>query len=229
MIGTRISLGKKHKDEGEKPFWISFSDLMTALMVLFLLVMSVALLSVTKTVTDAEREKLEMENDIESVMNEIEQSTKDFPGITIDKKRGVIDFGDKARFDTGSSSLTAQQGEYLRAFIPGLLQIANGIKGTKWLKRFVVEGFTDERGEYLMNLNLSLQRSQRVITIVLAPPSPGAVTFTTEQIQQIKEKFLVGGFSSNSAKKSYEESRRIEIRIECYSLEEKKKMEAAKQ
>lgn len=38
---------KKTKEEGEKPFWISFSDLMTALMVMFLVVMAVALLAVS--------------------------------------------------------------------------------------------------------------------------------------------------------------------------------------
>ena len=48
MIGARITLRKAAANEGEKPFWISFADLMTALMVLFLLVMSVALLAVTK-------------------------------------------------------------------------------------------------------------------------------------------------------------------------------------
>ena len=36
MIGTRIVLKRGGKDEPEKPFWISFSDLMTALMVLVL-------------------------------------------------------------------------------------------------------------------------------------------------------------------------------------------------
>jgi hypothetical protein len=44
MFSPRFSSGKKLKDEAEKPFWISFADLMTALMVMFLLVMSVALL-----------------------------------------------------------------------------------------------------------------------------------------------------------------------------------------
>ena len=55
MLGTRITIGKKLKDEAEKPFWISFADLMTALMVMFLLVMSVALLAVTKTVSEEQR------------------------------------------------------------------------------------------------------------------------------------------------------------------------------
>ena len=37
---------KRAKEEAEKPFWISFSDLMTALMVLFLVAMAVALMVV---------------------------------------------------------------------------------------------------------------------------------------------------------------------------------------
>ena len=42
--GVRMSAPKRGREEGEKPFWISFSDLMSALMVLFLVAMSVALL-----------------------------------------------------------------------------------------------------------------------------------------------------------------------------------------
>jgi len=48
---------KRNKDDGERPFWISFSDLMTALMVVFLLVMSVALLAVTKDVSEQQRKE----------------------------------------------------------------------------------------------------------------------------------------------------------------------------
>jgi hypothetical protein len=45
MFGSRIVLKRGGRDEAEKPFWISFADLMTALMVLFL-VMGVELLAV---------------------------------------------------------------------------------------------------------------------------------------------------------------------------------------
>jgi hypothetical protein len=48
MLGARRTPLKRHRDEAEKPFWISFSDLMTALMVLFLVAMAVALMSVTQ-------------------------------------------------------------------------------------------------------------------------------------------------------------------------------------
>ena len=45
--GVRMPTPKRGREDGEKPFWISFSDLMSALMVLFLVAMSVALLAVT--------------------------------------------------------------------------------------------------------------------------------------------------------------------------------------
>ncbi len=44
MIGRPSSAPVRSKDEGEKPFWISFADLMTAMMVLFLVVLLVVLL-----------------------------------------------------------------------------------------------------------------------------------------------------------------------------------------
>ena len=40
--GLQTAARRRGKDDGEKPFWISFSDLMSALMVLFLVAMSVA-------------------------------------------------------------------------------------------------------------------------------------------------------------------------------------------
>ena len=39
---------KSHKDEGEKPFWISYADLMTACMTLFLVVMAVTIVMLQK-------------------------------------------------------------------------------------------------------------------------------------------------------------------------------------
>lgn len=38
MFGKQMPSAARSKDEGEKPFWISFADLMTAMMILFLVV-----------------------------------------------------------------------------------------------------------------------------------------------------------------------------------------------
>lgn len=220
MISGRIILKRGGKDEAEKPFWISFADLMTALMVLFLVAMSVALLAITKTVTDQERREAERHQELEKLLTQIELATQRYPGVTVDRRRNVIDFGDRARFDTGSHQLTDDQARLLRALVPEVLAIARNELGTRWLKRIVVEGFADRRGSYLLNLNLSLERSQRVLCVLFSRPQADEPAMSEAEREQIRELFLVGGYSFNSQKASLEESRRIELRLEFLSVGE---------
>ena len=220
MFGARVLTKKNGRDEAEKPFWISFADLMTALMVLFLLVMSVALLAVTKTVNEAEVRKASRDQDIAGLLEEVKKATDDFPGVSVDMDRGIIDFGDRARFETGSSRLSPDQAKLMRRFVPKVLAIARNDLGKQWLKRVVVEGFADQRGTYLLNLNLSLQRSERLLCVLLAQPPVEERPMTAEELEQIRDLFLVGGYSFNSAKASFDESRRIELRLEFYGIDE---------
>lgn len=55
MLGYKVPASRRKRDEGEKPFWISYADLMTAMMVLFLVVMSVSLLVVVIKLTDPDQ------------------------------------------------------------------------------------------------------------------------------------------------------------------------------
>lgn len=230
MLGTRIVLGKRIRDEAEKPFWISFADLMTALMVMFLLVMGVALLAVTKTVSEEQRAQEERKEAISKLLSQIEEAARKdprFQGITVNRDRQVIDFKDRAHFDTGSSQLTQAQSQLLRAFVPHILAVANSELGKDWLKRIVVEGFADKRGSYLLNLNLSLQRSQRVLCVLLGKPLVGEAQLTPGQLEDIRQLFLVGGYSSNSQKDTLEESRRIELRLEFRGIKEPRRTDKA--
>lgn len=220
MIGNRIAIKRGERDEGEKPFWISFADLMTSLMVLFLVAMSVALVAVTKKTNEAERRQTQRKIEIDQILTQIDQATRKYPGIKVDRNRNVIDFGDRARFDTASSTLSGDQAKLMRAFVPQVLSIARTQLGDHWLKRIVVEGFTDQRGTYLYNLNLSLQRSERVLCVLLAPPTPGEQAMDAAEREQIRKLFLVGGYSSNSAMASLDASRRIELRLEFFEVNE---------
>jgi outer membrane protein OmpA-like peptidoglycan-associated protein len=220
MFGQRISVARRSRDEGEKPFWISFADLMTALMVLFLLVMSVALLAVTKTITEQERLESQRQQAIERLLGRIQKAAERQPGVHVDRNRAVIDFGDRARFGTSSHTLSPDQERLLRAFVPEVLAIARDAAGRRWLKRIVVEGFTDRRGSYLYNLNLSLQRSQRVLCALMTSPGAGERVMTRSELEEIRRLFLVGGYSSNSARESLDASRRIELRLEFFGVEE---------
>ena len=212
--------GRRGRDEAEKPFWISYADLMTALMVLFLVVMSVALLAVTKTVDDAATAQAVRIDAINRLLDELEEATRGFPGIELDRARGAVDFGERARFHFDSAELSIDQQRKLREFAPEILKIASTELGQRWLRRVVVEGFTDQQGTYLYNLNLSLRRSQSVLCALFAPSLADERELSPEEKEQIRSLFLVGGYSSNSARSTDEESRRIELRLEFYGLGE---------
>jgi hypothetical protein len=145
-------------------------------------------------------------------MEKVRDASRDFPGITF--RGNTIDFGDQARFDTDSASLTQEQARHLRAFVPRILMVARDPLGRKWLKRVIVEGYADQRGTYLHNLDLSMQRSERVLFALLDEPSPGEKQLGPEDRLLIEQLFLVGGASFNSLKKTLEESRRIELKLE---------------
>lgn len=217
---AKVILKRGTKDEAEKPFWISFADLMTALMVLFLVVMGVALLAVTKSVTEREKKEEEHRRDIEVILDRFEKAAKRYEGIRVDRNRSVIDFGDRARFALGKFNLSTEQEVVLRQFVPEILVLANDDLGKRVLKRIVVEGYTDKRGSYLSNLNLSLQRSQRVLCTMFAMSGPSVLT--DEQKENVRNLFLVGGYSFNAAKETDEESRRVEMRIEFLGVDEQR-------
>lgn len=233
-------------DAGEgadKAFWISFADLMTALMVLFLMVMAVALLSITRTAASttatptttptttpspvvsapvADQPAPPKRSDttdttesdaIKQLMKQLAQAVDATPGVQLDARRHVIDFGDRARFPTGSHRLDADSAKLLRQFVPQLLAVTDSELGRRWVSRVVVEGFADSRGDYLFNLNLSLQRAQRVLCALLDAPDDGSALGDQQRVA-VSDIFAVGGFSFNDQRASLDASRRIELRIE---------------
>ncbi len=222
-----------HSEGDDKAFWISFADLMTALMVLFLVVMAVALLTITRAQTSpspatstpvpkpapptpktetAKPVTPEIE-EINRLIQQVAAAVDAAPGVRFDARRHVIDFGDRARFETGSHRLDGASAKLLREFVPQLLAITQTELGQRWVRRVVVEGFADPRGNYLYNLNLSLQRAERVICTLLDGSGEGGA-LNDAQRMQVKGIFAVGGFSFNDQRASLDASRRIEMRIE---------------
>lgn len=225
MIGSRGRRRKISSDEAEKPFWISFADLMTALMVLFLVVMAVALLAVTRTVSGREEIEARHKMDVDNCMAQAIAASKRHEGVKVDVERRVIDFGDRARFSSGSSLLTPDQEGVLRYFVPELLSMAQTESCKRVLKRIVVEGYTDRHGSYLENLNLSLMRSQRVLCAMFN--ANGSHPLSETQKEAVRDVFLVGGFAFNSSKATAYESRRVEMRIEFLGVDERRLPSAA--
>lgn len=214
---ARIVFKKNGKQDGESPFWISFSDLMTALMTLFLVVMAVTLVSVTQGMLGP---KAAREEAIKDVMNMIQVASKTFPTVRVENSTYRIDLGEVVRFESGRFDIKPEAAAFIRRYIPVVLNAQSSDLGRRWIRRIVVEGFTDQDGTYLYNLGLSLNRSRSVVCALFAPPGQGEAPLTDIQKRQIRDLFLVGGYSFNSIRANKEESRRVELKLEFWALDE---------
>ena len=224
MLGLRVATPRRSREEGEKPFWISFSDLMSALMVLFLVAMSVALLAVTKKVSEEEREDKERIEAIATMMDEIRKvvSAREFEGVRV--IGNTIDFGPRGRFEKeGQNTLSPPQRDLIRQFTPKFLdKLRTTEAGKRWFKRAVVEGYASQSGKYLFNLNLSLERSARVLCELLRDPASSQQRLSEEDRRLVATKFFVGGASFNSLRSTAYDSRRIEFKLEFKTRQERK-------
>jgi hypothetical protein len=157
MIGRRVILKRGSRDDGEKPFWISFADLMTALMVLFLVALSAALMNAQKETERAkqaeqaaksaelalieEKKKRDLNRERRTAetkvfLDEVQKIVGRHDGVVLDRDRLVINFGTRAQFASGKHELTLDQANALRRLVPELLaSVRNEVgQGRNWLK-----------------------------------------------------------------------------------------------
>lgn len=194
---------------------------MTALMTLFLVVMAVTLISIQKSIPESIAQESARQEDIRIVMGLLKTESIPFAKVNVDEANYRLDLGDIVYFESNSSAIAPVVAAELREYIPTLLKVKNSDKG-KWIKRFIVEGFTDQDGSYTLNLALSTARSRSVIC-ALVSPIPASPTLTGEQLLDIQRFFSLGGFSSYSIREDKRLSRRVEIRVEFWTLDELKK------
>ena len=219
------------KDEGERPFWISFADLMTACMTVFLIVMAVTLVALREDVdnyTNAARLSRLRQVEIERFAKQLRASSEEIrPPVKVSIIKDIvrIDLGSAANFVSGSADISAGGSKFLRGYFPKVLEAAKTDLGKKWLKRVVVEGFTDTDGSYLFNLDLSLQRSRKVVCTMFEPAQGGERAMTRAELGQIRDLFLVGGYSFNSMQSSKAKSRRVALKLEFWQVGEREQAE----
>ncbi len=219
---------KSNKDEGEKPFWISYSDLMTACMTLFLVVMAVTIVMLKKRYENQNAAVAAREATISACARDLRSIANNrFPGqARIEYSKGDAlrsDLGSIVKFDDGRYAINAPASKFLREYIPTVLQTVKNKQCKQFFRRVIVEGYTSKTGNYMTNLDLSLKRSKEVVCELAKTDSDGSGGLSLEDKNEVKSLFLVGGFSFNSQKRSDEESRRAELKLEFWQLGDDKK------
>ena len=197
---------RRQIEDGGNPFWISYADLMTALAMLFLVVMSISMVAIASRPMV---EKKERETAIQEILNRLElRAQEEKIGLQINRSNYTISFGDKVSFAFNSYQLSTTAQEALQALVPLLLQLEPEVQVINWLKRIHIEGYTDATGTYLYNVNLSLQRAQAVVCALFSAELP------TDQRNKLRQILIIDGASITGIKESDEESRRVEVRLE---------------
>ncbi len=222
MLSTKAAPPGRSKDEGEKPFWISYADLMTALMILFLVIMVTSLILVTQKIREATQDEKQRASEISELCQELANNADLMnKTIQIDCKDNRINFGEAGRFGTGQFKLSPDGENALADVVPLILKAAESEVGSKWFKQVLIEGFTDTDGSYLYNLNLSLRRSEWVMCTLIGDKNSQKLGLSSEQKMQIKKLFLAGGVAFNNSKDTKDASRRVELRLQFYGLKER--------
>ncbi|MBF0429436.1 MAG: OmpA family protein [Magnetococcales bacterium] len=202
-----IKLRRGSVDEGPgNPFWISYADLMTALVMLFLVVMSISMVAIASRPM---AEKKQRAGDIQMILNQLDfMAEKAGLDLQVNQEDHSISFGEKAQFAFNSYQLSPEAVEILRAFVPVLLDAQARQEGGRWMERVHIEGYTDAVGTYLYNVDLSLKRAESVLCALLSADLP------PEKMRRLQELLIIDGASVTAIKSSPEESRRVEVRLE---------------
>jgi outer membrane protein OmpA-like peptidoglycan-associated protein len=225
---VRAAARYRGKSEGERPFWISYADLMTAMMTLCLVVMAITIIAISRKLDRAVSADEIRARQILKICDEIRSSIGNRPGINVNCKDNRIDFGEAGRFAHDDFHLKSDATEALAILVPVVLEAADSPLGRKWFKQVIIEGYTDPTGPYLYNLFLSLERSYWVMCQLVDPAMNGPVGLTPAQVAEVRNLFLAGGVSFNDAKQSDEASRRVELRLQFYTKDEREQGSASR-
>lgn len=160
--------------ENNNYHWISFSDVMTALMVLFLFIAVSFMLKVEEdsqqmedVLEDFVGTKRSLIYDLDSVLHPIMDK---YNNIVLDTTDLSVTFQDMdVLFSEGSSAISPKFEKMLNQFIPAYLGVLTKEKYTDKIAEIRIEGHTDTKpsnqtnSPYIDNLILSQERATNVI------------------------------------------------------------------
>ena len=223
----------RKRENDETSIWISNTDLMSGLLVLFLFI---AIL-MNQGLSEAQDEIKKITGASNEVRRELQESIKqnfsaeEIKRYNLDQENNVgaasFDKGD-GRFLVGSSELTPEFRATLQVFLPKYIKSISDIyeKDPDKIKEIRIEGhtstewFANNNGQlvtandaYIKNMELSQNRTRAIIQFALSLPELGPYH------SLIKEKLTANGLSSSQIIKKedgsedFDASRRIEFKV----------------
>jgi chemotaxis protein MotB len=163
----------RYRKREEVNYWMSYADLMSAMLMVFALLLTLVILDYKELL---EKKEKEIEQ-VVSVKTEIikaltEQFKESNMAIEIDQQTGAIRFPGSVLFSTNSADIAPQGKQFLDAFIPKYLEILLQDKFRDEISSVIIEGHTDKKGTYIYNMKLSQDRAFSVLNYIYSEESP---------------------------------------------------------
>lgn len=208
-------LKKKRSKEDSSGYWASFGDLMSGILIVFILLFIYKLFDYQESM----RQKEELIQELSSTRLQIiamlkEEFEKENIDITIDPKTGAIRLSEGILFDFGKSDLKPDGEEFLEEFIPVYLKILLEDPEIKnHVSQIIIEGHTDNNSSYIYNLKLSQERAFSVIEFLLSDK------FNYSNKEELQQYLTANGRSYSEIIKNEDgsvnedASRRVEIKF----------------
>ena len=212
------------KNRDDSSHFISLSDIMTALMMVFLFVSVAIIMQIQKHNEIVTNIQANYKNQKEMLYAHLQAEFKDDMskwGAKINEETLSVYFvGDDVRFDTGQSDVKPEFKATLAEFFPRYVQLIKKHKDA--IQEVRIEGYTDSTGKpgqtmeerYFYNMKLSQDRTRSVLEYCLTLPD-----FTKDDFNYMKDFITANGLSFSRYirdSKGHEDkaaSRRVEFRI----------------
>lgn len=207
---------RKIEENTENIFWITMTDLMTGLVLVFAVLFFYTYLNNHIEIMEQKLAKEEASKALQETLR------KQNIEATIDSTSGVVKISDLELFETGSYQLSQKGKIYLDKFAPSYL---NSIFSNEYLsknvEKIIIQGHTDsqtfkgkfsEDEQYMKNMELSLNRAFTVANYMSNTP------YNKENGNKLRKMILVEGASFSNpilvnGKEDFAKSRRVELKL----------------
>ncbi|MCH1624046.1 OmpA family protein [Ferdinandcohnia quinoae] len=202
-----------HRENEESHFWPSFTDLLTTVLLCFILIFIIMMVIKSFQIK-------EMKQTIDQIMGVrvdlIQDINKEFSdsSIEIDEKTGALIFNTDILFEYDSAVLKPEAFTFLDEFVPAYLDVLLEGGYEAYISEIIIEGHADKDGTYLYNLELSQQRAYRVAEYILSEEFPYKNIQAHLQAKlTVNGKSFTEGRTDEKGNYSNQASRRVEFKF----------------
>lgn len=207
---------QKEENGENNIFWVTMTDLMTALVLVFIVLFFY-------TYMTSYYEKIQTNMEKKKASEALEQTLKaQNIQANVDGVSGIVKISDLELFEVNSYKLSEKGKKYLDKFAPAYL---NSIFSNEYLnknvERIIIQGHTDSQTfkgkfsddeQYMKNMDLSLKRAYEVANYMTNTP------YNKQNGNKLRKMIIVEGASFSTpvlvnGKEDFSKSRRVELKV----------------